>query len=264
MPSALLTIMQDAAFKASKGLLRDFGEVDKLQISRKGTSNFVTSADKKAESIIMKELSSKRPDYSFLGEETGSTQGKNKEFCWIIDPIDGTHNFIHAIPYFCISIALERRSAAGAREVVAGVVYDPIHQAMYTAEKGKGAMLNDMAIRVSRRVSMDDAMVVVTSPRHSEKTAHSLDMLSKMVATKASCRYMGALALDLANLAAGRFDVVCLQSQYAWDVAAGALLVQEAGGLVTKLDGSEYSPHTDNLLATNKILHPAVMNSIKS
>ncbi len=260
MPSALINLMTEAAFKAAKGLLRDFGEVDKLQISRKSTSNFVTNADKKAEKTIMEILSIGRPDFSFLVEESGEIVGKDTGKYWVIDPLDGTHNFIHAIPYFCISIALEERKENGEREVLAGVVYDPIHQEMFTAEKGTGAFVNDRRIFVSKRINMEEAMVVMSSPRsRANKPFAPLELLNRVLTTLSSVRFMGASALDLANLAAGRFDVVCLQSQLPWDVAAGALIVREAGGYISQMNGAPFSPHEGNVLATNKILHPALL-----
>lgn len=260
MPSALINLMTDAAFKAAKGMLRDFGEVDKLQISRKGTANFVTNADKKAEKMIMEMLKIGRPDFSFLMEESGEIVGKDQSKYWVIDPLDGTHNFIHAIPYFCISIALEERKANGEREVLAGVVYDPIHQEMFAAEKGAGAFVNERRIFVSKRVNTEEAMVVMSSPRSRiTEPMTSINLLEKVLVSNASVRFMGASALDLCQLAAGRFDAVCLQAQLPWDVAAGALIVREAGGYVSQINGTAFSPHDGNVLATNKLLHPALL-----
>lgn len=261
MPSALMNIMTNAAIKASKGLLRDFGEVDQLQISRKGTSNFVTESDKRAEQVLIRELSKARPGYRFLVEESGEIDGKNQEFRWIIDPLDGTHNFIHAIPYFCISIALEQTYRNGTTEIVAALIYDPIHNDMYTAERGEGTFLNgNRKLSVSARENFEEAMVVISSP-HSKNDGpmNGQQLLSLAVETHASLRYMGASALDLAQVAAGRFDVVCLMSQQPWDVAAGWLLVKEAGGLVHSLeDDTPYSLSSSNLIATNQTLYPAM------
>lgn len=253
MPSALINVMTAAAEKASKGLLRDFGEVSELQISRKGTSNFVTESDKRAEQVLMRELDKARPGYSFLVEESGEVVGKKPEFRWIIDPLDGTHNFIHAIPYFCISIGLEKTNYNGEKEIVAGVIYDPIHNDMYTAEKGEGAFVNgNRKLSVSKRNNLEEAMVVVSAP-HSKQTSpmSGMDLLSKICAAHTSVRYMGASALDLANVAAGRFDAVCLMHQQPWDVAAGSLIVKEAGGVVENLTGNNFTLDSSDMLATN-------------
>lgn len=255
--SAIINVMTAAAIKASRGLLRDFGEVDQLQISKKGTANFVTASDKRAEQQIMFELNKARPGYRFLNEEGGEIDGDNKEYRWIIDPLDGTHNFIHAIPYFCISIALERTLPNGQTEIVAAVVYDPIHNDMFTAEKGQGALLNgNRKMQCTQRTDFEASMIVITAPR---KT-HFLHMTGKMamervLSTNASVRYIGASALDLAYLAAGRVDAVCLMQQQPWDVAASWLLIQEAGGIVTTLDGRSYSLSEKNMLASNQPLH---------
>jgi myo-inositol-1(or 4)-monophosphatase len=259
--SAIINVMTAAAIKASRGLLRDFGEVDQLQISKKGPADFVTAADKRAEQQIMYELNKARPGYGFLAEESGEIAGEKSEYRWIIDPLDGTHNFIHAIPYFCISIALERTLASGKTEIVAGVVYDPIHNEMFTAEKGQGALLNgNRKLACSQRNEFEASMIVITAPR---KT-HFLQMTGKqamerVLSTNASVRYIGASALDLAYLAAGRVDAVCLMQQRPWDVAAAWLLIQEAGGLVTTLDGRSYDLSEKNMLASNAPLQAPLL-----
>lgn len=253
MQSALINIMTAAAEKASRGLLRDFGEVSELQISRKGTSNFVTESDKRAEEVLVKELNKARPGYRFLLEESGEIDGKRQDYRWIIDPLDGTHNFIHAIPYFCISIALEKTHPNGDTDIVAGVVYDPIHNDMYSAEKGAGAFVNgNRKMQVSSRDNFEESMVVISSP-HAKQTGSisGKQLLSVATKTHASLRYMGASALDLAMLAAGKFDVVCLMHQQPWDVAAGALIIKEAGGSVRTLTDEEFNLSCDNLVATN-------------
>lgn len=255
MQSPILNVMTTAAIKASKGLLRDFGEVGHLQISRKGVSNFVTSADKKAEKVLMEELSKARPGYSFLVEESGAIGSETAEFRWVIDPLDGTHNFIHAIPYFCISIALERTHKDGVKEIVAGVVYDPIHNEMFTAERGKGGMVENRKLAVSRRDNFEEAVVVITTPRVNNQNT-SLPLIEKVIGTNASLRYAGASALDLAYLAAGRYDAVVLSNQQPWDVAAGWLLVEEAGGKVTQLNGEPFALTQANLLASNQPFYP--------
>lgn len=254
--SAIINVMTAAAIKASRGLLRDFGEVDQLQISRKGTSNFVTASDKRSEQQLMYELNKARPGYRFLVEESGEIDGENKEYRWIIDPLDGTHNFIHAVPYFCISIALERTLRDGSTEIVAGVIYDPMHNDMFTAEKGQGAFLNgNRKLSVSKRTQFEESMLVISAP-HSKQVSRlsGLVLMQMAVETHASLRYSGASALDLAYMAAGRYDAVCLVQQQPWDVAAGWLMVQEAGGLVSTLEGERYSLASNNMLAANASL----------
>lgn len=248
--SAILHVMSEAAIKASKGLVRDFGEIDQLQISKKGPANFVTTADVRTEKLLQAELKKARPDFGFLLEEGGSIKGKDPEHRWIIDPLDGTSNFIHAIPYFCISIGLERTTAAGS-EIIAGVIYDPIHNELFSAEKGKGAMLNGRRLQVSGREKMEDALLVLGNPKQNKDTFRLLDTLLR---SKAAIRHFGATALDLANLAAGRLDACWYYTIQPWDIAAGMLLVQEAGGVVSTFDGKPCDTHSGSLLASNKAL----------
>ncbi len=259
MSSPLINVMSAAAIKAGKGVLRDFGEVDKLQISQKGTANFVTKADVRTEKLLIDELRKARPEYGFLAEESGEIQGKDITHRWIIDPIDGTHNFIHAISYFCIAIALEKRSN-NHQEVVAGVIYDPIHNELFQAEKGKGAFLNDRRMMVSRRTKPEESMVVTTNPRVADTAfAQAVKRIESVSSSNASLRCMGATALDLAYIAAGRFDAGWFPPQPAWDMAAGVLLVEEAGGMVSQPDGSPYTPYTGGLLASNRELHTSMV-----
>ena len=253
MPSALINIMTAAAEKASKGLLRDFGEVGNLQIAKKGAADFVTESDKRAEHTLMRELSKARPNYGFLNEESGETPGKKQEYRWIINPLDGTHNFIHAIPYFCISIALEKTFHDGHTEIVAACIYDPLHNEMFTAEKGEGAFLNgNRKLNVSNRSRFEEAMMVIAAPHpNPDGTTPHHPLLNLASNTHASLRNMGAWALDLAHLAAGRLDAVCLVGQQPWDAAAAWLLIAEAGGTVTELSGNPFRLESANLLATN-------------
>lgn len=246
--------MSEAAVKAGKGLIRDYGEIDQLQISKKGTSNFVTNADVRTEKFLQKELSKARPDFGFLLEEAGNIPGKDPEHRWIIDPLDGTSNFIHAVPYFCISIGLERMRG-GKSEIIAGVIYDPIHNEMFMAEKGKGATLNGRRIVVSQRSEMEDALLVLGNPKLSAKeNKDTFRLLDTLLNSKATVRHFGATALDLAYIAAGRLDACWYYSIQPWDIAAGMLLVQEAGGVVTTFDGEPINTHSGSLLASNKQL----------
>ena len=254
--SALLNVMTAAALKASKGLLRDFGEVGNLQISRKGTSNFVTQADLRTEKLLQKELSAARPSYGFLMEEAGVIEGVDKSYRWIIDPLDGTSNFIHAVPYFCISIALERVTA-GVTETVAGVIYDPIHNEMFTAEKGKGAYLNERRIMVSKRDVMENALLVLGNPKQAAKDNKDMfRLLDSLLSSHATIRHFGATALDLAYIAAGRLDGCWYYALQPWDAAAGMLLIEEAGGLLSTLDNEPATPYSQSLIATNRFLSP--------
>ncbi|MDX2112600.1 MAG: inositol monophosphatase family protein [Alphaproteobacteria bacterium] len=256
--SPLINVMSGAAIKAGKGLLRDFSEVDHLQVSRKGTSNFVTQADLKTEKLLHRELSKARPDFGFLMEESGEMPGKKDEFRFIIDPLDGTTNFIHATAYFCISIAVEQRYRNGDTEIIAGVIFDPINNELFTAEKGKGAFVNSRRMLVSGRDKLEDAMLVTGGLRGSPKERYSPSLLSVIHECGATMRIFGATALDLAHLAAGRIDACWYYSIKPWDIAAGALMVQEAGGLVSDLSGSTLTMDSNGLVASNKHLNDPV------
>ena len=256
MSTALINVMSAAAIKAGKGVLRDFSEVDQLQVSRKGTANFVTATDVRTEKFLQRELAKARPTFGFLMEEGGEVAGKDDRFRWVIDPIDGTTNFIHAIPYFCISIGLEERTASGKSELVAGVIYDPIHNELFAAEKGKGAFVNGRRINVSNRPTLEDALLVTGNPGYSTSPdKKSYTLLNQVIETGATLRYFGATALDLAYIAAGRFDACWYHLVQPWDVAAGILLIQEAGGIVSSFDGKPVDIYSKSLMATNKSLH---------
>ncbi len=252
MQSPLINVMSAAAIKAGKGLMRDFGEVDQLHISRKGASNFVTKSDVRTEKLLQKELLAARPGFGFLMEEGGEVAGKDPTYRWIIDPLDGTSNFIHAIPYFCISIGLEKRGANGESEIVAGVIFDPSHNELFTAEKGKGAQVNSRKLTVSSRDNFEEAMMVTGSPRD------AISANEKVAKSGAIVRYFGASALDLAYLAAGRIDACWYHSIHPWDIAVGMLLVQEAGGIFTTIDGKPASIYSSSVLASNRILYDSV------
>ncbi len=231
--SALMNVMIAAARKAGRALARDFGEVEKLQVSIKGPGNFVTSADHRAEDIIYRELEKARPGYGFLMEERGAVEGSDKTHRWIVDPLDGTTNFLHAVPLFATSIGLERDG-----ELVAGVIYNPVSNELFTAERGKGAFLNDHRLRVSARRNLADALVSTGIP-HRGKPGHDRFRtdLETIMLEVAGVRRTGSACIDLAWTAAGRFDAYWERGIQPWDMAAGILLVREAGGLATDIAG---------------------------
>ncbi|MBU2531661.1 MAG: inositol monophosphatase [Alphaproteobacteria bacterium] len=231
--SALMNVMVGAARKAGRSLARDFGEVEQLQVSIKGPANFVSAADHKAEDIVFAELRKARPGYGFLMEERGAVAGPDTTHRWIVDPLDGTTNFLHGIPLFSVSIALEREG-----QVVAGVIYNPASNELYTAERGKGAFLNDRRLRVSARRDIGDAVVATGIP-HRGRPGHTVFRreLETVMSELAGLRRTGAASIDLAWVAAGRFDAYWERNIKAWDMAAGLLLVREAGGLVTDSTG---------------------------
>lgn len=249
--SAHLNVMTRAVRKAARRLLRDFGEVEQLQVSLKGPGNFVSTADKQAERTLYEELSYARPDYGFLMEESGAVEGKDPEYRWIIDPLDGTRNFLHGIPHFAISIALEKSGKS-----IAGVTYDPIRDEMFSAEKGYGAFLNDRRLRVSSRRSLEEALLVTGLPaRNPHSFDRAVESLKNLRSHIQGIRYFGVTSLDLAYVAAGRFDAFWRGDSKIWDVAAGIVLIREAGGYVTELDeGKKDADHTV-ILGSNASLH---------
>jgi myo-inositol-1(or 4)-monophosphatase len=249
--SALLNVMIKAARKASRSLKRDFGEIEHLQTSLKGPANFVTAADRHAEEILREELEHARPGYGFLGEEGGAREGSDKTHRWIVDPLDGTLNFLHGIPHFAISIGLEREGT-----MVAGVVYNPANDELFTAERGKGAFLNDQRLRVAARKRLGDAVVACALPHPSRgdvELARSEHIV--MQERVAGLRRFGAAALDLAWVAAGRLSP--------WDMAAGIALVREAGGFITDLDGREEMIKSGGILAGNEDIHREMLRALK-
>lgn len=258
--SANLNVMTAAVLKAAKGLQRDFGEVDQLQISRKGTSNFVTKSDVRTEKLLMSELKRARPDYAFLVEESGDSGSSDAPFRWVIDPLDGTNNFIHAVPYFCISVALEKRMSSGRYEPSAAVTYDPIQNELFCAEHAKGATLNGRRIAVSRRAKPDELMFASNAPKGPTEGGFLRE--KRVAESGAAVRYLGATALDLANIAAGRLDGAWYASVHPWDIAAGILLIREAGGTVTDFAGKPAYSDSANLLAANRQAHGALSNLI--
>lgn len=258
--SALLNVMVAAARKASRGLLRDFGEVENLQVSVKGPADFVTAADKRAEEVVHRELERARPNYGFLMEESGEIPGKDKTHRWIVDPLDGTTNFLHSIPLFTISIGLERDG-----ELVAGVIYHPIADDMYVAEKGVGAYLNDRRIRVAARRDLNEAVICCGIP-HFGRGNHELfhTELQSILPKVAGLRRTGSSALDLAWVACGRFDGFWERALAPWDLAAGIVILREAGGLVSDLDDRQNMMATGDIIAANENLHPQIFKTLKA
>jgi myo-inositol-1(or 4)-monophosphatase len=257
--SALLNVMIGAARKAARSLKRDFGELEKLQVSLKGPANFVTAADKRAEETLYAELSKARPGYSFLGEEGGRREGADKSHTWIVDPLDGTTNFLHGIPQFAISIALEREGA-----MVAGLVYNPAVEDLFIAEKGKGAFLNDQRIRVAGRKRLSEAVIACGLPHIGRgDLVLARKEIGAMQEQVAGLRRFGAAALDLAWIAAGRLDGYWERDLKAWDMAAGLILVREAGGFVTDTEGDEDMFKTGHIVAGNDPIHKEVLRVLK-
>jgi myo-inositol-1(or 4)-monophosphatase len=253
--SALMNVMVGAARKAGRSLSRDYGEVQHLQVSVKGPANFVSLADTRAEEIIYTELSKARPGYSFLMEERGVVTGADDTHRWIVDPLDGTTNFLHSIPLFCSSIALERDG-----QLVAGVIYNPVTDELYTAEKGKGAFMNDRRIRVAARRTLDDCVVATGIP-HRGRPNHGifLDEMEAVMRQVAGVRRTGSAALDLAWTAAGRFDAYWERGIKPWDMAAGILLVFEAGGFASDLAGGQDMFDSGDVVVGNKEIHRAML-----
>ena len=262
--SALINVMVAAARKAGRGLARDFGEVEQLQVSIKGPANFVTAADHKAEETVYRELAKARPGYGFLMEERGEVAGVDKSHRWIVDPLDGTTNYLHGIPLFAVSIGLERDG-----ELVAGVVYNPAADELFMAEKGKGCFLmgrgpQDRRLRVAARKNIGDAVVSTGIP-HRGRTGHDVFLRESKAAMKevAGIRRTGSAALDLAWTAAGRFDAYWEHNIQPWDMAAGIVLMREAGGAVTDLDGGTKMLETGGLIASNGTIHKGLLQVLK-
>jgi myo-inositol-1(or 4)-monophosphatase len=258
--SPALNVMVAAARKAGRPLIRDFGELENLQISMKGPADFVTTADKRTERILIEELSKARPGYGFLGEEGGAVEGPDKSHRFIIDPIDGTTNFMHGIPQFAISIALEREG-----QLVSGVVYNPVTDDLFIAEKGHGAYLNDKRLRVAARKELGPAVIATGLPfMGKEGHARALAEMGAVMDVTAGIRRMGAASLDLAFVAAGRFDGFWENGLQAWDMAAGIVLLKEAGGVITDLTGGEQMMAKGQVLCANEHLHPQLLKVLKN
>jgi myo-inositol-1(or 4)-monophosphatase len=257
--SAILNVMIKAAHRAGRSLKRDLGEVEQLQVSLKGPRNFVTAADKRAEEIVREELAKARPDYGFLGEEGGTHEGSDKSHRWIVDPLDGTTNFLHGIPHFAVSIALERSGA-----IVAGLVYNPANDDLFIAERGKGAFLNDQRIRVAGRQRLSEAVVACGLPHYGRgDLALGRSEIAAAQQHFAGLRRFGAAALDLAWVAAGRFDAYWERDLSPWDMAAGIILVREAGGFVSDLDGHDAILTKGQIAAGNDTMHRELLKLLK-
>jgi myo-inositol-1(or 4)-monophosphatase len=258
--SALLNVMVQAANKAGRALKRDFGEIEKLQVSLKGPANFVSAADRRAEETLRKELMKARPGYAFLGEEGGRHAGTDESHTWIVDPLDGTTNFLHGIPQFAISIALQRDA-----DIVVGVIYNPVLDELFTAERGKGAFLNDRRIRVAARKKLADAVVCCGLPHMGRGDHGQFNRELEAVQTQvAGLRRTGSAALDLAWVAAGRFDAFWERNLAAWDMAAGLILVREAGGYVSDMDDGDKILDKGHVIAGNELIRRDLYRLLKA
>jgi myo-inositol-1(or 4)-monophosphatase len=241
--SSNLNIMIKAVEKASKSVIRDFGEIENLQVSKKGPRDFVTKTDKRVENIIIEELSKTKKKYSFLSEEIGRIKNQDEDNIWIIDPIDGTTNFLHGIPHFAICIALQSK-----KEIVSGLIFDPIKDEMFFAEKNKGSYLNNQRLRVSKKNILDDCLF---SSNHEGMKFSNFNM-----------RYTGCVALDLAYVAAGRFDGFFQNDINLWNVAAGSLMIQEAGGEVN--DVNKLNNNAINIRASNDAISDKMLRELEN
>lgn len=258
--SPIMNIMIRAAEKAARGLLRDFGEVERLQVSRKGPGDFVTAADKRSEEVIFEELKRAKPEFSFMMEESGQIKGNDREHVWIVDPLDGTHNFMHGIPHWAISIALEQRG-----QVIAGLVYDCVKNEMFTAEKGTGAWLHgNKRLRVSGRNVLEQCMINYGQPMNDGTNRTQFYKEVSEISRYAMVRRFGSAALDLCYVAAGRIDAYWETGVKAWDVAAGHLIVKEAGGMSTSIYNEESPVHNGQILAANQQIYTDLRKLIKN
>ena len=258
--SANLNIMIKAARKAARSLIRDFGEVENLQVSRKGTADYVSRADLKAEEIIREELTAARPNYGWLGEESEEVKGADPTRRWIVDPLDGTTNFLHGLPHWAISIALEHKG-----EIVSAVIFDPAKDEMFTAEKGAGAWMNDRRMRVAARRDMADAVFVTgIAPGAPKFLPRHIKQQARLTPACAGLRRYGAAALDMAYVAAGRFDGYWEMGLNPWDIAAGILLVREAGGMVAPFNESGDLLAGNGVITANPDLFDAFARTVRA
>jgi len=251
--------MVKACRKASKTLIRDFGEIENLQVSLKGPGDFVTNCDKKIEKILIDEFLKARPNYSILSEEIGEINNDDS-FKWIIDPIDGTSNFLHGVPHFAISVGLEHN-----QEIICGIIYDPIKDEMFVAEKGNGAYLNNQRMRVSSRSKLEDCMIFTGGPRRESKNREVALKEYYKFSSKVliPIRKLGSGALDMAYVAAGRCDGFWSRDLNYWDIAAGIILVKEAGGFVTDFDGKNEYKQNKTMLASNEKINKQMIEVLK-
>ena len=258
--SANINVMVKACRKASKILIRDFGEIEKLQVSVKGPGDFVTASDKKVEKIIIDELQKARPNYSILSEEIGKIDNDHS-FKWIIDPIDGTANFLHGIPHFAISIGLEHN-----KEIICGIVFDPIKNEIFSAEKGNGSYLNNQRMRVSNRSKLKDCIIFTGGPKHDTKNIELALEEYKKFSSKVfiPIRKFGSSSLDMAYVAAGRCDGYWQRDLSYWDIAAGIILVKESGGFVTDFNGENRYIQNKTILVTNSKIDKEMIEVLSS
>jgi myo-inositol-1(or 4)-monophosphatase len=257
--SAVINVMIKAAHRAGRSLKRDLGEVEQLQVSLKGPANFVTAADRRAEELLYEELSKARPAYGFLGEEGGMREGADKSHRWIVDPLDGTTNFLHGIPQFAVSIALEREGV-----IVAGLTYNPANDELFVAERGKGAFLNNQRIRVAARRRLADAIVGCGLPHYGRGDLRlSRCEIAAAQQNFAGLRRYGSAALDLAWVAAGRLDAYWERDLSPWDMAAGIILVREAGGFATDLDNGDAIFAKSQIAAGNETMHKELIRLLR-
>lgn len=258
--TALLNVMVQAAMKAGRSLVRDFGEVENLQVSRKGPGDFVSAADRKAEDIIKYELTKARPGFGLVMEESGEIEGTDGQHRWHIDPLDGTTNFLHGVPIFATSIALERQG-----QIVAGVIYNPVMDELYTAERGRGAFLNDRRLRVAGRTELPDMMFGTGLPFIGKGDhGRALKEIRHVMPEVAGIRRFGAASLDLAWTASGRIDGYWEHNLNSWDIAAGLLMVLEAGGYVSDIDGKNKFLETGDIAAGNETAHKHLLRLLKN
>jgi myo-inositol-1(or 4)-monophosphatase len=257
--SALINVMVKAARRAGRSLKRDLGEVEHLQVSLKGPANFVTAADKRAEEMLYSDLSKARPGYGFIGEEGGSREGADKSHTWIVDPLDGTTNFLHGIPQFAISIGLQREGV-----VIAGLIYNPANDDLYLAERGKGAFLNDQRLRVAGRRQLGECVIACGLP-HIGRGDHELsrEEMAGIQTRVAGLRRFGSAALDMAFVAAGRLDGYWERNLSPWDMAAGTIIVREAGGIVSGIAGGDDALKTGHVVCGNEFVHAELVKILK-
>jgi myo-inositol-1(or 4)-monophosphatase len=257
--SALINVMVKAARHAGRSLKRDLGEVEHLQVSLKGPANFVTMADKRAEELLYQDLAKSRPGYGFIGEEGGMREGADKSHTWIVDPLDGTTNFLHGIPQFSISIGLQREGT-----IIAGVIYNPANDELYIAERGKGAFLNDQRLRVAGRRKLDECVVGCGLP-HIGRGDHELALreMAALQSKVAGFRRFGAASLDMAFVAAGRLDGYWERNLQPWDMAAGQIMIREAGGVVSGMAGDDDPLTTGHLICGNEFVHGELLKILK-
>jgi myo-inositol-1(or 4)-monophosphatase len=257
--SALINVMVKAARRAGRSLKRDLGEVENLQVSMKGPANFVTLADKRAEEMLYEDLIKARPGYGFIGEEGGTREGADKSHTWIVDPLDGTTNFLHGIPHFAISIGLQREGV-----MIAGLIYNPANDDLYMCERGKGAFLNDTRLRVAGRRQLNECVIACGLP-HIGRGDHNLARLemTQIQNKVAGLRRFGAASLDMAFVAAGRLDGYWERNLSPWDMAAGQIMIREAGGTVSGIEGGDDPLKTGHVVCGNEYVHRELVSILK-